>query len=183
MTTSHTYRTLRATTVAAALLAGGVAACSDDPISVTDPGPDFSRCENVRAPAGTSRSLRLFAKGVQVYRWSGTTWDFVEPSAVLFTDAALRAAVGTHYAGPTWQGAAGSKVVGAVAERCTPSASAIPWLLLRVQSATGPGLFQGTTFIQRVQTVGGLAPASAGTSVGEISNMPYTAEYLFYQAR
>ena len=38
--------------------------------------------------------------------------------------------VGIHYGGPTWESLSGSKVVGAVIDRATPDASAIPWLLL-----------------------------------------------------
>jgi len=39
------------------------------------------------------------------------------------------------------------------------------------------------TFIQRINTVGGNAPAAPGTVVGEEANVPYTAEYLFYRAK
>jgi len=39
------------------------------------------------------------------------------------------------------------------------------------------------TFIQRVNTVGGNAPAAAGTFVGEETRVPYSAEYLFYRAQ
>jgi hypothetical protein len=39
------------------------------------------------------------------------------------------------------------------------------------------------TFIQRLNTVGGNAPAAAGTAIGQEVNVAYTAEYLFYRAR
>jgi len=38
------------------------------------------------------------------------------------------------------------------------------------------------TFVQRVNTVGGKAPGTAGTTVGQVDNVPYTAEYYFYSA-
>ena len=38
------------------------------------------------------------------------------------------------------------------------------------------------TFIQRVNTTGGIAPAAPGTTVGEEARVPYTAEYFFYRA-
>ena len=45
----------------------------------------------------------------------------------------------------------------------------------------GPGIFARTTYIQRVNTVGGRAPSTAGTSNGQIVRVPYTAEYYFYR--
>jgi hypothetical protein len=71
-------------------------------------------------------------------------------------------------------------VVGPVAERCTASATAIPWLSLTA-SGTGPGIFERVTFIQRVNTVGGLAPSTPGSTTGAEVRVPYTAEYFFYR--
>jgi hypothetical protein len=45
----------------------------------------------------------------------------------------------------------------------------------------GLGIFQRTTYIQRVNTTGGLAPADAPTQVGQEARVPYTAEYFFYR--
>ena len=89
--------------------------------------------------------------------------------------------VGIHYAGPTWESNSGSKVVGTVLERCTPDPDAIPWLLLKAVSNEGPG-FSRVTFIQRVNTVGGIAPTDPGDFVGEEVEVPYTTEYYFYRA-
>ena len=124
---------------------------------------------------------RVYATGVQIYRWSGTSWTFVAPQATLSANAGGSSTVGTHYAGPTWESVSGSKVVGAVAQRCTPVASAIPWLSLNAVSSTGPGIFHRVTFIQRVNTVGGLAPSAPGSVAGEEVRVPYTAEYFFYR--
>jgi len=144
--------------------------------------PDLSGCDSVEAPSGSTLAFRAFATGVQIYRWTGATWSFVAPSATLFADAGAHGAVGIHYAGPTWESMSGSKVVGAVSKRCTPDANAIPWLLLRAVSADGPGIFDRVAFIQRVNTTGGIAPAQAGSVVGELASVPYTAEYFFYRA-
>ena len=142
---------------------------------------DLGTCTNLQAPAGSKLAVHLYATGVQISSWSGTSWVFIAPSAVLSADAGGHSTVGTHYAGPTWESNSGSTVVGTVFERCTVSASAIPWLSLTAVSSAGPGFFDGVTFIQRVNTVGGIAPTSAGTSVGQIVSVPYTAEYYFYR--
>ena len=140
---------------------------------------DLGTCTNLQSPAGSKLAVHVYATGVQIYRWSGTSWVFVEPSAVLSADAGGHSTVGTHYAGPTWESNSGSKVVGTVFDRCTVT-GAIQWLSLTAISS-GPGIFNGVTFIQRVNTVGGTAPASPGTAVGEIVSVPYTAEYYFYR--
>jgi hypothetical protein len=106
----------------------------------------------------------------------------VAPEAVLFADAGGHGVVGIHYGGPTWESNSGGTVVGTVLERCTPDPDAIPWLLLEAVSTEGPGIFARVTFIQRVNTVGGNAPTAAGDFVGEVVEVPYTAEYYFYRA-
>ena len=141
---------------------------------------DLGDCANL-AVDGTP-VFHAYASGVQIYRWSGSAWVFVAPSAVLYADASGNGQVGTHSAGPTWESASGSKVVGTVIDRC-PVPNAIPWLVLGAASSGGPGVFDGITRIQRVNTVGGTAPATAGTAVGEEVRVPYTAEYYFYRAR
>jgi len=164
--------------VAAAVLLTG---CTDDspvaPISEVNLGS----CENLHAPAGTTLASRLYATGVQIYRWDDTSWVFISPSAALYADPVGKGTVGIHYSGPTWEGVGGSKVLGAVVDRCTPNASAIPWLLLSAVSSDEPGIFRGATFIQRLNTTGGLVPVAPGKITGEVTSVPYTAEYLFYR--
>ena len=57
----------------------------------------------------------------------------------------------------------------------------IPWLLLRAASTEGPGIFNGVTYIQRLNTTGGLAPAEPGAFVGEVARVPSAADYVFYR--
>jgi len=142
---------------------------------------DLGDCDQLRPPAGSDLVFHAYARGVQIYRWDGASWTLVGPSAQLFADANSKALVGTHYTGPTWKSITGSIVVGEVIDRCTPDADAIQWLLLRGTRSAGPGVFKGVTHIQRVNTVGGKAPAEAGT-VGQVREMPYTADYFFYRA-
>ncbi len=141
--------------------------------------PDLGDCQNLRAPAGHKVAFHAYAEGVQIWRWNGMSWVFQRPEAVLFDQD--YEVVGIHYAGPTWESASGSYVVAAVLYRCTPNPDAIPWLLLGAVDSDGPGIFDGVTYIQRVNTVGGKAPADPGDLVGQEVGVPYTADYFFYR--
>ena len=163
-----------------ALMAGG---CSGGSSSRATPPPDLDVCQNLQAPAGNRVAFSVFARGFQVYRWNGKTWDFQGPEATLFSDASERTVIGSHYAGPTWEGKSGSKVVGTVEDRCTPNQSAIPWLLLKTSSTAGQGIFDGITSIQRVNTSGGNAPTEPGVAVDAVTKVPYTTDYFFYRAQ
>ena len=141
-------------------------------------------CDTLQVEAGNKVSRRVYAIGVQIYRWNGAAWDFIAPEANLYADAGYHGKIGIHYEGPRWESNGGSIVQ---AERvpntgCAPDPTAIPWLLLRKVSTEGSGIFSKTTFIQRVNTVGGLRPTTPGSFVGEEKRVPYTAEYYFYRA-
>ena len=138
-------------------------------------------CSEIEAPDGNLVASYVFAEGVQIYSWNGTAWTFVAPRADLYADRNRNGQVGNHFAGPTWQSNSGSKVVERVLESCTPDPTAIPWLLLRTVSQEGSGLFSDVSYVQRVNTVGGLAPATPGETIGEIREVPYTADYVFYR--
>ena len=141
--------------------------------------PDLTACPQLAAPAGSTLVLHAFGIGAQIYHWNGTTWGAPTPAATLYADAGGTGEVATHFAGPTWQSNSGSTVVGTVANRCTPDAASIAWLSLTAVP-TGAGIFAQVTFIQRLNTVGGNAPAQAGTTIGQEARIPYTADYLFY---
>src|SRR5262245_59445950 len=144
-------------------------------------GPDLPPiCQSIEAPAGNKLAFRVYAVGVQRYRWNGAGWDFVEPVATLYADPNFHVKVGTHYAGPTWESVLGGKVVATRVEGCSPDPASIPWLLLRTTSADG--VLGSVTFIQRVNTKGGLAPIAPGASTGVMAEIPYTAEYYFYRS-
>lgn len=139
-------------------------------------------CDSVQVPPGHKLAFHTYAIGVQIYRWNGFAWDFVAPEAILSASANYRGKVGTHYGGPTWESNSGSNVVAERVTGCSPNPNAIPYLLLRAVSTDGPGIFQSVTYIQRVNTAGGLAPTTPGTTVGQEERVPYTAEYYFYRA-
>ncbi len=118
--------------------------------------------------------------GVQIYTWNGSTWGAAVPDATLYDDEGN--VVATHFAGPTWKSNSGSMVVGALPPKSiTVDPDAIPWLRLTKLTSEGPGIFANTTYIQRVNTEGGKAPAVAGDFVGQVAEVPYLADYFFYR--
>ena len=136
------------------------------------------------APPQEATLLGEFAaKGFQIYicRAKGTAneWDFKAPEAEL-TDAQGKP-FAKHYAGPTWEASDGSKAVGKVlANEPAPTAGAIPWLLLSVESS-GSGVLAGVRFVQRINTSGGVGPSGACPTVGTEQRVDYTADYIFYK--
>jgi hypothetical protein len=145
-------------------------------------------CASVQVPdglkPGANESLAQVvpAKGVQIYECRDQKWVFVAPEADLFDRAGKK--IGTHYAGPHWEAADGSKVVGAVKQRAdAPGAGNIPWLLLGTKSVASEGAFSKVTSIQRVATVGGIAPAAGCNEAGARARVPYTADYYFFSAK
>ena len=95
-----------------------------------------------------SLAMIVAAKGVQVYECRAKAdrageygWAFVAPEADLFDGNGRK--IGTHYAGPHWESADGSKVIGRVKDSAAaPRADAIPWLLLTTKSVSSRGSFQ-----------------------------------------
>lgn len=141
-------------------------------------------CDRIGVTEDNKAVFHVFAVGVQIYRWDGTNWGFIAPEAILYADAGHRVEVGTHFAtptGPAWQ-IGESKVIEQRVDSCTPDPTAIPWLLLRTIAEEGRGVLDGVSFVQRVNTVDGLAPSEAGAFGGEERRVPYTAEYFFYRS-
>ncbi|HYA37688.1 MAG TPA: DUF3455 domain-containing protein [Candidatus Methylomirabilis sp.] len=147
--------------------------------------------DKLKPGANESLALIAHAKGVQIYecraskdRTGNYEWAFVAPEADLFDAGGNR--IGRHYAGPHWESADGSKIVGAVKEHAdAPAAGAIPWLLLTTKSDGPEGAFSKVTSVQRVSTVGGVAP-KAGCShaaAGTTARINYTADYHFFTAK
>lgn len=145
--------------------------------------PDLGDCQELQVESGNKVALHVLGVGVQIYRWNGTSWNFVAPEAVLFANAGADGEVGIHFGGPTWQSNSGGKVVGTVLKFCTPDPDAIPWLLLKSvpELTEGPGIFGRVTYIQRLNTVGGKAPTAPGDFLGQVARIPYTADYYFYR--
>jgi hypothetical protein len=171
---------------AAILSVGGCATTGSGTPKI--PLPDVPA--QLRPPAGEVLFLKAEGTGVQIYDCSAKAdqasvyeWVFRAPQADL-KDSTGRI-LGRHFAGPTWELEDGSSVVGEVKARApSPSPAAIPWLLLAAKATAGSGKLTATTSVQRLQTVGGIAP-SVGcdvASVGKVVQVPYTADYYFYRS-
>ncbi|HEX5218996.1 MAG TPA: DUF3455 domain-containing protein [Verrucomicrobiae bacterium] len=165
--------------VAALLL--GVAMTSAVAVAADNRAPEVPA--TIAVPEGHKVHFHGFALGVQIYTWNGTNWGASVPEAVLFDNDGN--VVATHFGGPTWESNSGSQVVGALPPLAVVvDPTAIPWLRLATVSdrTHGPGIFANTTYIHRVNTVGGKAPSDAGTFVGQVTRVPYAADYYFYRA-
>ncbi|HSZ81834.1 MAG TPA: DUF3455 domain-containing protein [Polyangia bacterium] len=144
----------------------------------------------IQVPAGAKLARKFHATGAQVYTCAapapgGTApfaWTLKRPDATLFDAAGAKA--GTHGAGPTWTATDGSAVVGQKAAQAdAPAPNAIPWLLVRATSNTGKGVFSAVTFVQRLDTKGGKAPATGcdAKTVGAETRVDYSADYFFFE--
>jgi hypothetical protein len=140
----------------------------------------------IQVPEGNELFEAHHAIGVQIYACNGTAWTFVAPRANLYTDDGKFRM--SHFAGPTWMAKDGSFVVGKDAVP-SPVAGAIPQLRLTAK-ATGAGPYGdellGTTYIQRLNTTGGVAPAAEtcnASTAGTQAEVPYTADYYFWRAK
>jgi len=128
--------------------------------------------------------LRILVPCAAVLAFGCAVTEANKPAAMSAEPGAELA--GTHGAGPSWtlKDGSGAKGDAPNAKRApSPEAGAIPWLLLPAQSNGQPGELQGVTLVQRVQTHGGIAPASGCTTstVGAETKVPYTATYVFYR--
>jgi len=131
------------------------------------------------------------AEGVQTYTCTPTTVDTTTtyawsaasvPTATLYNQACTLA--GTHYAGPHWKANDGSILVGTrVRSADSATANSIPQLILSAAVDAGvAGVLTPVTAIQRLHTVGGIAPTTACTAANANATaaIPYTADYYFY---
>jgi hypothetical protein len=166
---------------AIAAIAGGTAA----PLAHAAPAPPDVP-EAIVVAEGHQVFLVGHAVGVQIYRCDlpSGSWSLVAPRADLYGENGKL--LGTHFGGPTWQARDGSYVVGRKVAEATVDPTAIDWLLVEARpSSADPdgGRLSATTFIQRVATTGGRAPAASQCDeADERVEVPYTADYVFWKA-
>ncbi|MCH8181094.1 MAG: DUF3455 domain-containing protein [Proteobacteria bacterium] len=166
-----------------ALGAALLAACASQPMVKNAELP-----EAVRAPAGHTQTMFTVGSGEITYECrekkdaaGAFEWAFVAPVATL-TDA-KGTVVGKYHAGPTWESNDGSKVTGKQVAVSPAAAGNIPLQLVKANPASGAGVMQGVSFIQRLNTVGGVAPAlpCGAEQKGDRKVVAYKADYVFYK--
>jgi hypothetical protein len=167
---------------------GAYAPSADEGRPASAPGRSDAMPPGLAAPAGHGLAFELRAEGVQIYACAGSSegggaaWVLRAPEATLVDARGARA--GTHGAGPTWEALDGSTVVGAKVAAGPTEPAAVPWLLLRAASH-GPrgGRMADVTFVQRIQTSGGVAPPEgcSAATVGTVVRVPYSAVYRFFR--
>jgi hypothetical protein len=161
--------------------------------------------DNIRVPAGNEAFLVGHAFGTQNYvclpSGASFAWTLFTPQANLFNDKNRQ--ITTHFFGPNpdengairavWQDSQDTSSIWGRAVASSTDANfvapgAIPWLRIEVVGAeegpTGGRRLLATTFIHRLNTVGGVAPSTgcAGpTDVGRTAFVPYSADYFFYR--
>lgn len=179
------------TIVLAAAAAAVLSACGGMPTAAM--APSFSQDmlpDAVRVPAGNKVALESVGVGEITYECRAKAnasgqfeWVFVGPQADL--NGRGGAKLGTYYGPPaTWAASDGSKITGTQLAVAPAAAGSIPLQLVKANPASGPGAMMGVTFIQRVATKGGVAPASNcdGTTLGRKEIVKYQADYIFWKA-
>ncbi len=144
----------------------------------------------VQVPAGNKVALETVGVGDITYECRAKAaaagefeWVFVGPDARLLDRSGKQ--VGKYYGPPaTWESMDGSKLTAVQVAVAPNVAGSIPLQLVKANPAMGAGAMQGVTFIQRVDTRGGVAPATpcAAASVGAKQVVKYQADYIFYKA-
>jgi hypothetical protein len=155
------------------------------PAAAQEPPPTLADLPAAIKPdAGLAIYRSAFAVGAQIYTCSkndaGTwAWTLKAPEAILV--GPQEKALGKHYAGPSWEGLDGGKVVGAAKASAPSPDQSIPWLLLDIKSREGNGEFTQAKAIVRARTKGGVAPAQGCDAghAGTEQRVHYTAFYLF----
>lgn len=194
MTTRHIISSILALTGAAVFAVPG-AARADVITPPAVPG-------NLTVQAGHRPFAEGHATGTQNYQCRESSgayaWAFTGPTATVATShGTLEHMLSANpdeggTARPTWHSTRDGSTVWA--RSIQPSedpafveAGAIPWLLLQVVGraggADGGDRLSQTTYIHRVNTSGGRAPATGcdASTVGATQAVPYTADYIFYK--
>ena len=144
---------------------------------------------SVQVPAGHQVAMQTVGVGKIAYEckakkdMSGHEWVFVGPDAVLNDRGGMQ--VGTYMGPPaTWASRDGSAVTATQVAVSPAGAGNIPYQLVKANPATGSGAMQGVSYIQRVATQGGVAPAAMcdASNTGSKPWVPYQADYIFWKA-
>jgi hypothetical protein len=161
--------------------AAAVLLCSSTALFDVSPAAAQTAIPDAIAAKGETVVLTVHAEGAQVYDCKAGeggkfAWQFREPIATLIENGKT---VGRHYAGPTWELADGSRVMGKLATRSAGATPRdIPWLKLDAVEPRGAGALTGVTAIQRINTRGGQFDGAC-EKAGDTFAAPYAADYVF----
>jgi Protein of unknown function (DUF3455) len=144
----------------------------------------------VQVPAGNKVALETVGVGELTYLCGPSkdiqgqfAWAIASPQAVL-NDRSGKA-IGKYYGPPaTWEAADGSKVTGTQLAVSPGGAGNIALQVNKANPSTGTGAMTGVTYVQRLATQGGLAPATIcnAAGVGKKEAVKYQADYIFWKA-
>ncbi|MEO8389312.1 MAG: DUF3455 domain-containing protein [Polaromonas sp.] len=178
-----------ATASASVLLVSLLAACG----SMSPMAPMYSQASlpaAVQVPAGNKVAMETVGVGEITYQCNAKKdmagqfeWVFVGPDAKLNDRSGKQ--VGKYYGPPaTWESMDGSKLTATQIAVAPNSMGNIPLQLVKGNPAMGNGAMSGVTYIQRVDTRGGVAPAMAcaAGNMGSKQIVKYQADYIFYKA-
>lgn len=175
---------LRPLALIGALALAGCAAPPPGPEGGPPIAPSLGWFSDIKAPEGQAAVLRLSAKGVQIFRCEArgkdSIWAFRLPEAELHDVAGK--VVGRHGAGYTFEHVDGSRLIGTIrASDPAPGRGNLPWLLLAMR-AFGTGAFGGVTYVQRVDTAGGMPPERCDASQrNRLLRVDFSADFVFYR--
>ncbi len=148
--------------------------------------PSLGLFSKIKTPDTVAPVMRLQGRGVQVFRCEardkGFAWVFRLPEADL-VDGAGRV-VAKHGANFSFENVDGSRLLGTVVSfDDAPDANNLRWILFSTKSF-GDGAFNGITFVQRVNTVGGMPPprCDAGQQ-SRLLRVDFSADFVFYKPR
>ena len=150
------------------------------------PSPDLGFFSKIKAPNDREPVLKLTGRGVQVFRCekrdTRAVWIFRQPDAELL-DASGKV-VGRHGANFSFEHVDGSRLIATIAANDeAPKPTDLRWLLMTTKSY-GSGAFDGVTHVQRVNTAGGMPPATCDLAhAGRVLRIDFTADFVFYRAR
>lgn len=176
-------------TTLAATAAIALSACASNMAAPAMPFSQASLPAAVQVPAGHRVTMETVGVGQITYEcrakkdMAGHEWVFVGPDAQLMDRMGNK--VGKYYGPPaTWESNDGSKLTGAQLAVAPAAAGSIPLQLVKANPAMGMGAMQGVTYIQRVATQGGIAPAMLcdASKAGTKQIVNYQADYIFWKA-
>ena len=168
---------------AGALVVAGL--CLALPGLVSSATPD-----SVKVPAGNRIVLDTVGVGMITYECREKKdaagqheWAFAGPDAVLYDR--MGKATAKYYGPPaTWESSDGSKITATQLAVAPNGSGNIPLQLVKANPAEGKGAMSGVTFIQRLDTRGGVAPAivCGAETKGAKEKVGYQADYIFWAA-